>query len=101
MADIIIQPIIRTGWVLTKDGKFWGIDREGDGHTIDTYGWTDDLSKVQITAQLERPRTKTYFTHTNSPYIESMQQGDWVFVNLTTEHKLEQLMTPVKEGKKK
>lgn len=73
--------IVTEGWVLEKDGKYWGEIYPGDGHCDASMGWTDDLTKISFSKGKKKPPHKGWFTYTGSHYIREMEKGEWRFVS--------------------
>lgn len=71
---------VKDGWVLEYQGKYWGEVYPGDGRTTADMGWTDDLTKIRISGGKDKPPHKGWFTYANSPYIQELQKGEWVYV---------------------
>lgn len=82
------QKHCKSGWILVLGDKFWGEtypEDRGHGGGPATYGWSDDLRKVRIADQDEKPPHKGWFTHQGNTYeIERMSKGEWVKIELTT-----------------
>lgn len=71
------------GWVMMKEGKFWGEVYPSDGKSMAVMDWVDSFENARISKGKEKPPTKTWFTYSGSPYEAEMQEGEWVYVVFT------------------
>ena len=86
------QTKVKSGWVLKLGDKFWGETWPADGKCSESYGWTDDLSKVRISEGPNKPPHKGWFTYADNTYeITRMSKGDWVYVEYTVTHGIKPL----------
>jgi hypothetical protein len=71
------------GWVMMKEGKFWGEVYPSDGKSMATMGWVDSFENARISKGKEKPPTKTWFTYTGHPDSIKLNQGEWVYFTQT------------------
>lgn len=89
------QSKVVRGWVLKFEDKYWGEvypEDRGHGGGCAIKGWTDNLSKIDISVRDSKPPNKGWFTYQgNTSDLKKMNLGDWVLIDHTTTVAVEEI----------